>query len=134
MCIHGLQAVPRSSEPVLLVEDEAAVSALSRHVLAGAGYTVLEAADGDDTLRVASRHGGPIDLAVTDVVMPGLGGRLLAERLVAQGPGMKMLCVSDCTDDAVVRHGLLEDQVNFLQKPFTPAALAVKVRQVLKGG
>jgi PAS domain S-box-containing protein len=129
--VHGLDPMPRGSETLLLVEDEDAVRALARHVLTACGYTVLEAADGRDAVQVAERHAGSIDLVVSDVVMPHLGGRQLVERLVAVRPGMKVLFLSGYTDYAVVRHGVLEADHAFLQKPFTPTALAQKVRDVL---
>jgi two-component system, cell cycle sensor histidine kinase and response regulator CckA len=119
------------SETVLLAEDEDAVRALTRTVLQGKGYSVLEAADGEGALRVAAAHAGPIHLLVSDVVMPGLGGRGLAERVLALRPGLRVLYLSGYTDDAVVRHGVLHENVNFLQKPFAVAALAQKVREVL---
>jgi two-component system, cell cycle sensor histidine kinase and response regulator CckA len=122
---------PRGTETVLLVEDEAAVRALSRRVLEHAGYKVLEAADGAEALQVAAEHAGTIHLLLTDVVMPGLGGQAVAEQLAEQRPGLRSLFISGYTDDAVVRHGILHDRVNFLQKPFSPAALAIKVREVL---
>jgi PAS domain S-box-containing protein len=123
--------MPAGTETVLLVEDEDGVRALTRHVLAECGYLVLEARDGVDAMRMAARHEGPIDLLITDVVMPRLGGRATAVRLRADRPSLRVLYVSGYTDDAVVRHGILEAEVHFLQKPFTPLALAVKVRQVL---
>jgi two-component system cell cycle sensor histidine kinase/response regulator CckA len=129
----AVRSAPRGTETVLLVEDEKAVRTLTGYVLADCGYRVLEAADGDEALRVAQGHVGLIDLLVTDVVMPGVGGRRLAERLAATRPGTKVLFVSGYTDDAIVRHGVREDQVHFLQKPFTPLALARKVREVLDG-
>ncbi len=128
---HGLHPLPRGSETVLLVEDEDAVRALARHVLAFCGYTVLEAADGREAVRVAEQHAGRIDLVASDVVMPYLGGRQLVERVAATRPGIKVLFLSGYTDDAVVRHGVLEAEYAFLQKPFTPTALAQKVREVL---
>jgi PAS domain S-box-containing protein len=127
----GLRTPPRGTETVLVVEDDAAVRGLTRHILQLAGYAVLEAAGGDEALLVATGHTGRIHLLVTDVVMPGLGGRAAAERLAERRPGLRVLFVSGYTDDAVVRHGVLHDKVNFLQKPFTPAALAWKVREVL---
>src|SRR5579883_780252 len=127
----ALRPPPRGTETVLVVEDDAAVRALTRHILQHAGYAVLEAAGGDEALRVATGHTGRIHLLVTDVVMPGLGGRAAAERLAERHHGLRVLFVSGYTDDAVVRHGVLHDRVNFLQKPFTPAALAWKVREVL---
>jgi two-component system cell cycle sensor histidine kinase/response regulator CckA len=124
-------APPRGTETVLLLEDDAAVRALTLHILQNAGYAVLEAGGGDEALQVASGHTGRIHLLVTDVVMPGLGGWAAAERLAERHPGLRVLFMSGYTDDAVVRHGVLHDKVNFLQKPFTPAALAWKVREVL---
>lgn len=126
-----LQPSPRGTETVLLVEDEDAVRALTRHVLAGNGYKVLEASDGDTALRVAMSHEGPIHLLVTDVVMPGLGGPKLAERIASLHHETRILFLSGYTDDAVVRHGILHDEVEFLQKPFSPLVLARKVREVL---
>ncbi len=124
---------PGGTETVLLVEDEDSVRALTRHVLAGLGYSVLEAADGDEALRVAGKHKDAIHLLITDVVMPGLGGRQLAERILALHPAANVLYVSGYTDDAIMRHGVLEEQVHFLQKPFSPQALSFKVREVLSG-
>jgi PAS domain S-box-containing protein len=126
-------APPRGTETILLAEDEAAVRALTRTILTGCGYQVLEAADGDEVVQVAAGHGGPIHLLIADVVMPGAGGRAVAERLTEQYPRMRVLYVSGYTDDAVIRHGVLREGVNFIQKPFTPAALARKVRDVLDG-
>jgi two-component system cell cycle sensor histidine kinase/response regulator CckA len=128
---HDLKVLPRGSETVLFVEDEDGVRALSRHVLQKVGYTVLEARDGVAALRVAGQHPGRIDLLVTDVVMPRMSGREVAEQLATSRPGAKVLFLSGYTDDAVVRHGILEAQVAFLQKPFSPASLVIKVREVL---
>jgi two-component system, cell cycle sensor histidine kinase and response regulator CckA len=116
---------------VLVVEDEAALRALSSRILRQSGYVVLEAGDGEQALRIAAEHPGTIDLLVTDVVMPVMGGRNLAERLCDLRPGIKVLYVSGYTDDAIVRHGVAQDQVAFLQKPFTPQALSEQTRQLL---
>jgi CheY-like chemotaxis protein len=107
------------------------VRCLVRHVLASHGYTVLEASDGGEAGQIESAYRGPIHLLVTDVVMPGEGGRSVAERIAASRPGVRVLFISGYTNDAVVRHGILHESVDFLQKPFTPAALAHKVREVL---
>jgi CheY-like chemotaxis protein len=128
---HGISDMPRGTETVLLVEDDEAVRALSRHVLERCGYTVLAADNGEAALQAAKSHAGPIHVVVTDVVMPGMGGREAAGKLAEFRPGVRVLYLSGYTDDAVVRHGVLESEVQFLQKPFAPAALAQKVREVL---
>jgi CheY-like chemotaxis protein len=116
---------------VLLVEDEDDVRAVARESLALCGYTVLEARDGEDALRVAGGERGHIDLMVTDVVMPGMNGRELAERLLAIRPRTRVLYVSGYTDDALSQHGILDQELAFLAKPFAPETLARAVRQVL---
>jgi two-component system, cell cycle sensor histidine kinase and response regulator CckA len=97
------------------------------------GYTVLEAGAGADAVRTVDTHPGPVDLLVTDVVMPDLGGRDLADAVRTRRPGVKVLYVSGYTDDAVVRHGVEAATDAFLQKPFTPLTLARKIRAVLDG-
>jgi CheY-like chemotaxis protein len=127
----GLRAPPRGKETILLVEDEPSVRALTRFVLTDCGYTVLDAANGEEAVRVASEYERGIDLLITDVVMPGAGGRVTAERVAELHPRIRVLFMSGYTDDAVVRHGILYEKVNFLQKPFSPVAMAFKVREVL---
>jgi CheY-like chemotaxis protein len=129
--LHGLKPMARGTETILLVEDEDAVRSMVRVVLQQAGYTVLEASRGTEAIRLAGAHPGPVHLLITDVVMPEMGGRQLVERLVPLRPDIKVLYLSGYTDDAVVRHGVLQADVAFLQKPFTMAALTNKVRQVL---
>jgi two-component system cell cycle sensor histidine kinase/response regulator CckA len=119
------------NETILLVEDEEMVRDLVRIVLHTKGYTILEASHGGEALSLARQHQGPIDLLVTDVVMPRISGRELAEQLKALRPLMKVLFMSGYTDDAVVQHGLLAAEVEFLPKPFSPSVLASKVREVL---
>jgi PAS domain S-box-containing protein len=119
------------TETILLVEDQKEVRSLAQQALAMNGYTVLEAGSGGEALRIAKQYQARIDLLVTDVVMPGMSGRELAGHLLGQLPGLKVLFMSGYTDDAVVRHGILSADANFLQKPFTPYGLARKVREVL---
>jgi two-component system cell cycle sensor histidine kinase/response regulator CckA len=116
---------------ILLVEDEPAVRGLARHVLLMHGYAVLEAGNGVEALRLAEAHTGPIHLLIADVIMPAMGGAPLAERLVADRPGLKVLFTSGYPGEAVVEHGVPQAEVVFLQKPFTPTSLAQKVREVL---
>ena len=125
------ESMPRGTETVLVVEDAASLRAVIRQVLMRLGYQVLDAADGELALKLAERHRGPIQLLLTDVVMPVLGGRQLMERLAKLRPETKVLFTSGYTDDAVVRHGVLEAGIPFLQKPFTPDGLARAVRDVL---
>jgi two-component system cell cycle sensor histidine kinase/response regulator CckA len=124
-------ASPTGTETILLVEDEVGVRDLARHVLLGCGYTVLEASTGEKAIQIAVEHREPIRLLVTDVVMPEVGGRIVAEQVIACHPEVRVLYLSGYTDDAVIRHGVLREGVNFLQKPFSPVALAVRVREVL---
>ena len=126
----ALNDMPRGTETILLVEDEPAVRALNRRILESTGYLVLEACDGRDAVRIVDGLDGPLHLLVSDVVMPHLGGRQLAEQLHQIRKRLKVLFVSGYTDDEIVRHGIGSDFA-FLQKPFTPAELARKVREVL---
>jgi two-component system cell cycle sensor histidine kinase/response regulator CckA len=122
---------PRGSETVLLAEDDAPLRLLVRTALARLGYQVLEAESADEALLLCARFSGPIHLLLTDVVMPKVGGRELAERLAALRPETRVLFMSGYTDDTVVRHGVLAAGIAFLQKPVTPQSLARKVREVL---
>jgi signal transduction histidine kinase/CheY-like chemotaxis protein len=128
---HGLE-VEGGSETILLVEDAEWVRTLARQVLESAGYRVLEAGNADAAIKLCeSINGDRIDLLLTDVVMPGMSGNDMSRILLAKHPGMPVVYMSGYTDDAIVQHGVLEAGINFLQKPFTPAALALKVREVL---
>jgi PAS domain S-box-containing protein len=122
----------RGSETILLVEDEPSVRQLTYKILVENGYTVLMAADGQEALKLSERYADPIDLLLTDVVMPGgLSGRDLAKRLILQRPQTKTLYMSGYTDDAIVHHGVLEPGLAFLPKPFTSAELTHRVREAL---
>ena len=118
-------------ETVLLAEDDPSVRAIVSEVLAQKGYRVLRAPDGQAALEMARGHPEEISLLVTDIVMPGMTGRELAEALTAERPGLRVLYMSGYTDDAVVRHGVLQEGMPYLQKPFAPHALSSKVREVL---
>jgi PAS domain S-box-containing protein len=120
-----------ASETILLVEDEEAVRALAARILQRLGYKVLESTSPEDALRISERHTDPIHLLVTDVVLPRMSGPKIAEHLTFLRPNMKVLYMSGYTDDTIVRSGVLEGTKAFLQKPFTPATLARKVREVL---
>jgi PAS domain S-box-containing protein len=123
--------VPRGMETVLVVEDEPAVRALAVRVLGEQGYIVLEAADGTEALRMAEHHTGTIDLLLTDVVMPQISGKALADRLIALRPGIKVLFMSGYTDNVSFHHDQLEAATALLWKPFSTSALVRKVRDVL---
>ncbi len=123
----------RGDETVLLAEDDPDVRALARQMLEGLGYRVVEADGPEAALALAGTREGPIDLLLTDVVMPGMGGRRLVETLSQMRPGVRVLYMSGYTDDAVLRHGAQEGRAPFLQKPFSRLDLARKVREALDG-
>jgi two-component system cell cycle sensor histidine kinase/response regulator CckA len=123
--------LPQGRETVLLTEDEEQVRQMIRIILEMNGYHVLEASGGEEALAIYKQHAGQIDLIMTDVVMPQMSGRELAQSLEILHPNIKVLYMSGYTDDAIVRHGLLDQEIAFLQKPFTPDALMRKVREVL---
>jgi two-component system, cell cycle sensor histidine kinase and response regulator CckA len=121
----------RGGEIILLVEDADALRKLARSFLEERGFKVLAAANGQDALAVAANHKGKIDLLVTDVVMPGMNGRALAEHLLPKRPGLRVLYISGYTDSFIAGHGVLEAGTHLLHKPFTEQALIAKVREVL---
>jgi two-component system, cell cycle sensor histidine kinase and response regulator CckA len=116
---------------VLLVADETAVRTLAARVLHAHGYTVLEAADGNEALRVAREYAGQIDLVLTDMVMPQMGGQVLVEQLTMVRPDIKVLFMSGYAENVIVQHGKLDPGISLLRKPFPPAALVRKVRDIL---
>ncbi|HZI78231.1 MAG TPA: PAS domain-containing protein [Vicinamibacterales bacterium] len=120
------------TETILLVEDEPALRSLTRRVLSSVGYTVIDAGSGQEALAVLGAHEGPVHLMLTDVVMPGMNGRDLAVRVMATRPGIKVLYASGYTDDAIFRHGVLDDGSCFISKPYAPAELRRKVREALR--
>jgi CheY-like chemotaxis protein len=124
-------ATRRGTEVVLLSEDDANLRALTRDILQSDGYTILESRDTEDALRIAARPDTTIHLLLTDVVMPHMSGRALADAVKVVRPQVKVLYMSGYTDDTIVHHGVLDPGTAFLQKPFTPAALARKVRETL---
>ncbi|MFL5803436.1 MAG: ATP-binding protein [Roseiflexaceae bacterium] len=128
---EAAEPLPRGSETVLLVEDEPAVRMLAARVLRGLGYTVLEATNGEEAMRIATEYLGAIQLLFADVIMPQVSGKGLAEQVIQVRPDIKVLFMSGYTENAIVHHGQLDPNVAFLQKPFTPAALAQMARAVL---
>jgi two-component system cell cycle sensor histidine kinase/response regulator CckA len=124
-------ASPRGAETILIVEDEAAVRRMASRALAAQGYSILQAENGAEALELLGRTSGAVDLVLSDVVMPVLNGRELSERLAAERPEIRVLFMSGYTDDDIVRRGLLQPGAPFLQKPFMPAELSRKVREVL---
>jgi CheY-like chemotaxis protein len=124
--------LPRGTETLLVVEDEPAVRHLACDVLQAQGYEVLSATNGRDGLHVARQHkGAAISLVITDVIMPQMGGKVMAEWLKSSFPGIKILYTSGYTDDAITHHGVLDQGVAFLPKPYTPATLTRAVRELL---
>jgi PAS domain S-box-containing protein len=125
------EAIRRGTETVLLVEDDPGVRRLAERILSSAGYSVLTASEGAGALDLLTHHGGPIDLVLTDVVLPGIGGRELAARVAALRPRTRILLTSGYTDDVVLRSAVTEASTQFLGKPYTAADLTRRVREVL---
>ena len=122
------------SETILLVEDQEQVRLIAQNVLVSCGYQVLSCGDGLEALQLADAHNGPIDMLVTDVVMPGMSGPELANRLKPRRPSCKVLYMSGYSGDAIARRGVLEARIAYLAKPFSAAELSSKVREVLDSG
>ena len=127
----GLPRAERGQETILLVEDEVNLRQLARQYLETQGYKILEADDGAAALQITAGHQGPIDLLLTDVVMPGMNGRELARRITAQRPDVRVLYMSGYTENAIGHNGMIDAGINLLQKPFSLPALKDKVREVL---
>ena len=123
--------MPHGTETILLVDDTHWLRELIRRGLQSRGYRVLEATHGEEAIQLAGTYPGTVHLLVTDLGLPGIGGRRLAERIGALKPGIKLLYISGYSADAVLRHGVLDSEIPFLQKPFSPNVLASKVREVL---
>ena len=121
----------RGTETVLLVEDEEQIMNLGQQILERHGYTVLTASTPEAALALAMRHQGLIHLLITDVVMPGMNGKELKQILMASHPGLKCLFIFGYTANVIAHHGVLDEGVYFLQKPFTIRTLAERVREVL---
>ncbi len=128
-CLSSLQG----KETVLLVEDEDLVRRVARRILENFSYTVLEAGNGEAALEMGQQHAGPIHLHFTDVVMPGMNGKELADLWCRQHPETLVLFTSGYTENAIVQQGSLDRDINFIQKPYRPELLARKVREVLDG-
>src|SRR6185295_798926 len=125
------RALQKGSETILLVEDEEIVREMATEILRESGYCVLEAKHGPEALTLCMKYDGQIHLMLSDVVMPNMSGRELAELISPQRSNMKVLYMSGYTDDAIVHHGVLEEGTAFIAKPFSPDALSRKVREVL---
>jgi CheY-like chemotaxis protein len=129
-----LAAAGRGRGTLLVVEDQQQVRQLATRVLAGCGYRVLEAESGEEALQLAAVHAGGIDLLLTDVIMPGMSGKELAERLAEARPEMRVLFMSGYTENVILHRGVLDAGVEYLAKPFTPETLVSKVAEVLARG
>jgi len=121
----------KGTETILVVEDEEALREVAKRILHGAGYKVLTAKDGDEALVLCAQHASEIHLLLTDVVMPRMSGRVLADRLTKTRPALRVIYMSGYMDDAIVHHGALDAGTHFIGKPFTAEDLTGKVRRVL---
>ncbi|RJR47245.1 MAG: PAS domain S-box protein [Desulfobacteraceae bacterium] len=130
--IEAMEEVPRGTETVLLVEDELGILYTTRDLLQMLGYNVLTAMTSTEAMRRNEEHSGAIDLLITDLVMPEMNGRELAERLISMAPGLKVLFMSGYPADVIAHRGVLDPDVQFIEKPFTAKALAYKLREALK--
>jgi len=125
--------LPPGDETILLVEDDAGVRDLAKQILQVQGYNLLEATNGEQALQLVAAHDGPIHLLLTDVVMPGISGKALVRQLLQDKPEIKVLYMSGYTENVVAHHGILEEGVIFIQKPFNAVTLTRQIRTVLDG-
>jgi two-component system cell cycle sensor histidine kinase/response regulator CckA len=125
------EGMPRGTETILLVEDDQVVRNIVRTLLKGAGYVVFEAPNGADAIHIADDYGDTIHLLLTDIIMPGMNGKALAENLLSKRPGMRVIFASGYAEDVIVHYGILDPGIAFMQKPFTSRTLVSKVREVL---
>jgi two-component system cell cycle sensor histidine kinase/response regulator CckA len=126
-----LAAVQPGSETILLVEDQEDGRGFAKTALMSNGYHVIDAANGAEAIGLSAGHPGPIHMMITDIVMPGMNGRELADHLQAQRPDMKILFMSGYTADVIVQRGIIDSMEGFLAKPFSPIALTATIREVL---
>jgi CheY-like chemotaxis protein len=124
-------ARPKGDETILLVEDNAEVRHTTRTMLQDLGYTIIDAGNGEAALTLAEQHKGKIDLLMTDIIMPGINGRELSEKLTDSRPDMKTLFCSGYTDNVIVLNGVIEKNINFIGKPYSMQNLAGKIREVI---
>jgi DNA-binding response OmpR family regulator len=130
--VEGAPDADRCSHAILLVEDDPVTRTLAETALRAQGYEVITAADGQDAIVESRALGRPIDLLITDVLLPGISGSDVAERLLREQPNLRVLFISGHADEALVRHGVHERAMPFLPKPFTPGELADRVRATLQ--
>ena len=128
-----MTATGSNAKTILVVEDEPVVLDLVNNILQDEGYNVISARNGEEALQIEEEHTGPIDLVLTDIVMPGMSGGELIQRLQARKPGVHVLYMSGYTKYTVVNHGILESVDSFIWKPFSPAELLQKIRELLDG-
>jgi len=121
----------RGHETILLVEDEDMVRELTVRILEEKGYQVLESSRGEIAMEVSKKYKSPIDLMITDIVMPGMGGKKLVQKIKKHRPQLKILYISGYTDEIISQHGVLEEGTHFLQKPFLPQSFLTKIREIL---
>ena len=129
--VQTLPSMEKGTETILVADDEASIRKLIRDTLEPLGYTIIEAADGEEAIALFNRTEAKIDMLLTDVIMPKMNGKKLAETLLAQSPQLKVLYMSGYTDNVIVHQGVLDNNVEFINKPLVPSILTKKIREVL---